>query len=597
MRNTLIADIEHDIQQSIKTIKVPGTAKFSRRYLNMIMEPHQKVWLREIKQFERSNVDTLLLLASRDHRKTTTVSFCWVLKKIYQNRDVRILILSKTASLAMQSLGAIKDVIENKDGRFSKLQKDFGKIQATPWTDNAITVKGRTRSGMKEPTVAAFGVDGQITGGHYDYIILDDICDIENTRTEMRRKYLVDIFYSTIKYMRDPHTKVIVLGTRKHPYDIYDTLIKDNAVKKHIYRAIIKKPEDKIFFDRFVYLHEDPDDPTIITGVKVLDPREWEVLDPVNWPIEKLLIERYSDSVTFDREKQNDISGMVGKLFKREWLKFYLPEDLPKDLLIFHGADPSAPPEEKVLKQFGVGDKPDTDWFGYFKIGADPTTGLMYALDWDKQYMTFTDQVRYIKAQGEADKPTEICIESDAYQIALSQQLLDSTNLPIRASSSKGIDKISRKFNLIPNIQNGRILFPAIKLNSPSQPDELDVAPSMSEFVDKFLLPFPDVDNDDPIDAFEKAVESALRYINPTEGTVTDWQVAAGHRVFGSDAILSSQNHQDAQEIMDYPLVAPSRTLKNINTDFFNDSGLPDSLPDSFDEMLGSGLPDRVERY
>ena len=113
------------------------------------------------------------------------------------------------------------------------------------WQQSRIYCK-RTRRG-KDPTVEAVGVGGAITGGHYDIIILDDVEDDENTRTDERLNGLIEWFTGTIMQLREPHTKIVVVGTLKtNKQDIYKLVLNSPVWDTFLTGAILSHKLDEI---------------------------------------------------------------------------------------------------------------------------------------------------------------------------------------------------------------------------------------------------------------------------------------------------------------------------------------------------------------
>jgi hypothetical protein len=69
------------------------------------------------------------------------------------------------------------------------------------------------------------GVGGPIISKHYDVIILDDIIDEENARTEEQREKMRVWYYKSLLPCLEPYGEIHILGTRYHPYDLYHELL------------------------------------------------------------------------------------------------------------------------------------------------------------------------------------------------------------------------------------------------------------------------------------------------------------------------------------------------------------------------------------
>lgn len=144
-----------------------------------------------------------------------TISYpLWYL--LTQNSKFRFLIVSKKDLLAREYLRAIKFHLETNE----LLIALYGYQVSDKWTEGEIILQCRGNTQHKEPNVKAIGLDAEITGGHFDVIIFDDIVtkkDWESSQERIRTQNNFIKFLSTL----ESHTRVIVNGTRWHIKDIY----------------------------------------------------------------------------------------------------------------------------------------------------------------------------------------------------------------------------------------------------------------------------------------------------------------------------------------------------------------------------------------
>ncbi|MBE9594848.1 MAG: hypothetical protein IMF19_15365, partial [Proteobacteria bacterium] len=162
------------------------------------------------------------------------------------------------------------------------------------WTDSEITIKGMTQV-RKEASVTALGYGGALTGLHFKKIIVDDIVDFENSRTEHQRKKLLEWLGLTLRPMLSPGGEFHWNGTRYHPKDLYGIQLEAGFfTNENSHRAIEEN------------------------GVAL-----W----PEFFPVERLMkIKRKPEvgSLRFDAQYQNDTKLMsAGKLFKRIYFQYF----------------------------------------------------------------------------------------------------------------------------------------------------------------------------------------------------------------------------------------------------------------------------------
>ena len=169
-----------------------------------------------------------LQLAFRGAGKTTSVEIVRIIHDLIKDRNVRILICSKTQGFAHDILREIKQHLEENE-RFKELFGDF--MGEDKWTDSEIIVSGRTKP-MKESTVTCVGIGGQLIGKHFDKVYGDDLVDEDNSRTEHGRNLVQIWFYKVLHPTMEPHCELHMFGTRYHFSDLYGHL-SSNELRDH----------------------------------------------------------------------------------------------------------------------------------------------------------------------------------------------------------------------------------------------------------------------------------------------------------------------------------------------------------------------------
>lgn len=277
----------------------------------------------------------------RDHGKTEIFVNNLPLRRICQDPNVRILIVQKTATEARKAVSVIKTELEQNEmlraeyaeyWRQTIGQADIvnkaGMVdnKTGAWQAQRIYVK-RTRV-SKDPTFEAVGVGGAITGGHFDLIICDDILDDENTRTPERCQSIIAWFFGTILQLREPHTKIIVVGTLKTMLENLYGVLQENPMWNVVVRsALISHELNDIEYSTIT---EEVDGKPQVTGVRVHTP-DVETMWPAMWPIEALLLDMLgSPRRIWRREKLNDLLAMAEQIFKQHYFRYYSTADAPR---------------------------------------------------------------------------------------------------------------------------------------------------------------------------------------------------------------------------------------------------------------------------
>ena len=168
----------------------------------------------------------LLVLMPRDHGKSAFAGYraAW---EIVKDPAIRILYLSATSNLAVKQLKFIKDILTSKTVQKywpGLVNPEEGKREK--WTETEIAVDHQKRKDeyIRDPTVWAAGLTTSITGMHADLIILDDVVVADNANTEEGRNK-VDTQYSYLASVAAAHARVLVVGTRYHPIDLYSKIL------------------------------------------------------------------------------------------------------------------------------------------------------------------------------------------------------------------------------------------------------------------------------------------------------------------------------------------------------------------------------------
>jgi predicted phage terminase large subunit-like protein len=160
------------------------------------------------------NVRRRLGLVPRGHLKSTLGTVGYILWRVYRNENIRICVGTATRDLAYQFIREVKQYLEaehlqdavwnnrpHRDGRLIPIldkagwsrrnqQWDLGTYTESQdkkvvWRADALQVM-RSET-MKEPTILAASPGSNITGMHFDLMILDDIINDDTVATEDKR--------------------------------------------------------------------------------------------------------------------------------------------------------------------------------------------------------------------------------------------------------------------------------------------------------------------------------------------------------------------------------------------------------------------------
>lgn len=168
-----------------------------------------------------------ILLLPRDHMKSALVAFrvAWYLTK---DPTLRVLYISSTSGLAEKQLGFIKQIFESDVHRRYwplHIHPDDGKREK--WTEKEIALDhpSRRENLIRDPSIFTAGLTTSVTGLHCDIAVLDDVVVFENAYTQEGRDK-TRRQYSLLSSIEGADARQWVVGTRYHPKDLYDDMLK-----------------------------------------------------------------------------------------------------------------------------------------------------------------------------------------------------------------------------------------------------------------------------------------------------------------------------------------------------------------------------------
>jgi hypothetical protein len=204
------------VAESDPNIFIPFVIRDEETGLPIVQAPMHQEW-----QAEASAHDRLVLLAHIESGKTQQLSIGRTLYELGRNRSLRIVVVSSTNDLATKIARSIQQYITGS----AELHTVFPDLlPSVPWTPVAFNVQ---RPGnLKDYSVQVSSVGGHILGSRFDLIILDDVLDWENSRTQYQREKVIDWVFSSLLGRLTPRGRVIAIGNPWHPEDLLHLLAK-----------------------------------------------------------------------------------------------------------------------------------------------------------------------------------------------------------------------------------------------------------------------------------------------------------------------------------------------------------------------------------
>lgn len=167
-----------------------------------------------------------LVLFPRGHLKSKLMAYktAW---EITRDPSETVLYISATAALAEKQLHLIKMVLTSD--LYMKywpgmVYKEEARRERWTATEISVDHKYRKEQGIRDATVKAVGLTGNITGFHATKIKLDDIVVPKNAYTEDGR-LKVAALVSQLASIEEPESEMDCVGTRYHPKDQYQVFL------------------------------------------------------------------------------------------------------------------------------------------------------------------------------------------------------------------------------------------------------------------------------------------------------------------------------------------------------------------------------------
>lgn len=435
----------------------------------------QKQWILDRCREVQATPDDQLDLWSREHYKSTVITFAKTIQDVLADPELTVGIFSHTRPIAKGFLRQIMREFEGNAtlrGLFPDVLWDNPTKEAPKWSeDDGIILK--RQGNPKESTIEAHGlVDGQPTGKHFRLMVYDDVVTQSSVTTP-------DMMAKTTQALEQSYNlgseggKRRFIGTRYHAADSYKTILDRGTARLRMRLAT--------------------DDGTL-DG------------EPAIWSYETLAEKRRDmGPYTFSCQiMQNPLADMT-QGFKREWLKFYSNrsgEGMNKYMLV--DAANSKRKSSDYTSIWIVG------------LGADRN---YYALDLVRDRLNLTERAEAVMRLHRKWRPMEVRYEAYGLMADIahirSVQERDNYRFDIVevAGRTPKNDRIRR---LIPLCEQGKLYLPHA-LNYTDY--EKKVVDLVSEFVESEFVAFPVAAHDDMMDSLARIAEPDLALVWPREAS------------------------------------------------------------------------------
>ncbi len=392
-------------------------AETQRRYLRRVFRQNPWLFLRSClypdRRFQPFHQDWLelltdnsrsLLLAPRGFFKTTTATVGLLAHRAFFHPEAAHLLVSATGRQARLILTELRAVLSNDE---------------VAWLGEGSPFQRATRSGLwlhrrshrKEPSIAALGSGQGLVGRHHDGIVGDDLVGLRTATTPRTRQRLESWFTNVLTPTLLPGGFLHLVGTRHHPRDLYDGLLRRGIATNSDTRSAIKPDGEPLFPERW--------------SAAKLEERRTE-LGPI----------------AFALQYQNDTGPADGSFFKPEWLHQRIGE-LPPFATTVMGVDLALGGAD-YLAAVVLGIASDGDW---------------YVIEAPRARLDFSAQLELLARLARQHRPSVIGIETVAYQLAAVQEMRRRFRLPVIALRPRG-GKLLRAQSLAAWLAAGRLWLP-----------------------------------------------------------------------------------------------------------------------------------------
>lgn len=186
--------------------------------------------------------EKLVIFSGVEQGKSVQTSVIRTLWELGRNSMGRGAIISDTATQASKWLMAVKSNIESNE-RLHDVFPVLKRENFRSWRDDAILYESSEPTTAKDFTVQAVGIGGALMGARLNWIILDDVLNLENTWTEEQCQKVIEWYQTTVLTRALEGCRIWIIGNAWSPFDLMHWLERQGEFKVVRYPAAIPKEE------------------------------------------------------------------------------------------------------------------------------------------------------------------------------------------------------------------------------------------------------------------------------------------------------------------------------------------------------------------
>lgn len=447
-------------------------------------------WLLDRCQEVETNPDGYLDLWSRDHYKSTIITYGKTIQDIlashgenplpeWRGLEPSIAIFSHTKPIARGFLRQIKRELEQNQ----KLKHYFPDViwenpdkDAPKWSESDGLILKR-KSNAKEATLEAWGVvEGQPISKHFDRIVYDDLVTLDSVRTPDMMRKTMESWEMSINLLAG-NGAIRMIGTRYHMNDAYREIMKRGVLKPRVYPGIAEGKLDVLEGK--------------LRGTPVLKSMEWMQarLEAVG-------------SYTFSTQILQNPVADESQTLKKEWIRYY------------EGNHPGSGCNKYLLCDPAGEKKRSSDYTVMMVIGL-AQDGNYRLLDMIRDRLNLRERADQYLALHREWQPMRSGYEKYGMQadIEYLKERMRQENyyfdiIPLGGQIPKP-DRIKR---LVPSLEGGKWYFPQSLLKTDYQGKTQDL---VDIYLNEEFLSFPVCVHDDMLDCQSRIMDKELNTIWP----------------------------------------------------------------------------------
>jgi predicted phage terminase large subunit-like protein len=351
-----------------------------------------------------------------------------------------------------------------------KLARESRTLMTSPFYQGLFDTrlsKGREAVSEYETTDGGYrfstSIGGVVTGRGADIIIIDDPLKSDDALSESRRRGVNEWYDNSLRSRLDSQEKgaIIIVMQRQHADDLVAHVQEHESWDVLSFPAIAEQDEIYNFVTPY--------------GRKRIHRKNGEVLHPALLSLSTLESQRRAmTEYNFTAQYQQNPQPPSGVIVKRDWLKFYSPNDKPEKF-------------DQIIQSWDTANK-DTELANF---SVCTTWGLktkhLYLLDVYRRKVEFPELKRAVRKLARLHRANIVLVEDKASGSSLIQELRAEHFSLVQAAPAIDGDKVMRLRAQTAKIEGGFVLFPR-----------------EAHWLEAYLLElvtFPNSKNDDQVDS------------------------------------------------------------------------------------------------